>query len=70
MQETSQAATRCPLCEGDNQCAIAAGLSAESCWCQTVSISAAARLLAADSADERCLCPACGATVTEVVNAG
>jgi hypothetical protein len=69
MKESSQAAARCPLCEGDNRCAIAAGQPAENCWCQSVEISATARMQAASSAGKRCLCPACGAPTNEFVKA-
>ncbi len=58
------AANRCPLCAAENQCAVAAGSSPESCWCHTAGISPAA--LAALPRHERmvrCLCPDCaGAT--------
>ena len=52
----------CPLCGQPNQCAIAAGQPAQSCWCMQRTIPAAA--LAALPADRRgtvCICPACGA---------
>ena len=53
----------CPLCGGDNQCAMAADQAAEICWCQAVTISAASlAAIPADSVDKRCLCPACGRT--------
>ena len=51
----------CPLCGQPNQCAIAAGRPAHSCWCMTAAIPAEA--LAAIPAAERgkaCICPACG----------
>ncbi|WP_415357203.1 cysteine-rich CWC family protein [Halioglobus sp. Uisw_031] len=60
MSQSKQIAMLCPLCGGDNQCAVAAGLPPESCWCQSVSISGQAREKAKDSAGERCLCPSCG----------
>ncbi|MDR2327291.1 MAG: cysteine-rich CWC family protein [Acidovorax sp.] len=53
---------RCPLCGQSNQCAISAGLAAESCWCMTADIAAAA-LAAIPEAQRRqaCLCPRCAA---------
>ena len=51
----------CPLCGGDNQCAMAAGQPAETCWCQGASISPEAlAAIPAESVGVRCLCPACG----------
>ncbi|MBT9513928.1 MAG: cysteine-rich CWC family protein [Acidovorax sp.] len=53
----------CPLCGGPNQCAMAAGLPPESCWCMTQPIAPAA--LAAVPEAQRgqvCICAACGAT--------
>ncbi|MDE0951364.1 MAG: cysteine-rich CWC family protein [Halioglobus sp.] len=60
MTESEQAASTCPLCGGSNQCAIAAGQPPQSCWCQEVTISPAAREKAAEFATERCICPTCG----------
>ncbi|MCB1689286.1 MAG: cysteine-rich CWC family protein [Halioglobus sp.] len=60
MSDSKQVAATCPLCGGDNQCAIAAGKSGEDCWCQTATISAEARAKAAGSAGEQCICRACG----------
>ncbi|MCB1695735.1 MAG: cysteine-rich CWC family protein [Halioglobus sp.] len=51
----------CPRCGGNNACALAAGLPAETCWCATATISSAAlAALPADALGRRCLCPACG----------
>jgi len=51
----------CPLCGGDNQCAMAAGKAAETCWCWAATIDAAALAkIPPDSVGKRCLCPACG----------
>ncbi|MDO4593674.1 MAG: cysteine-rich CWC family protein [Comamonadaceae bacterium] len=52
---------RCPLCGQDNQCAVAAGLPAESCWCMQTRIAPQAleRLPEAQRA-KACICPACG----------
>ncbi|MGJ8687258.1 MAG: cysteine-rich CWC family protein [Spongiibacteraceae bacterium] len=52
----------CPLCQQPNQCAMAAGEAAESCWCMNKSISKQARQLASAVTDEsRCICALCGA---------
>lgn len=51
----------CPLCGGDNQCAMAAGKPADSCWCQEVTISKEAlAAIPAEAVNKICLCPACG----------
>lgn len=50
----------CPLCGGDNDCAMANELAPESCWC--VSIAIAPEILAAvpsDAVGKRCICPRC-----------
>lgn len=55
-------ASRCPLCGGPNACALAAGNTAEPCWCTSVAIGpelleripAAARGVA-------CVCARCAA---------
>lgn len=63
--------TLCPLCGGDNQCAIAAGKPPETCWCQNATISAEA--LAAvpeDAVNKVCLCPACGQATQEASDEG
>jgi Cysteine-rich CWC len=70
MIESRQLAATCPLCGSDNQCAIAAGRPASACWCQTVTIDTKAMEKAADTASERCLCPACGAPTQEVPREG
>ncbi|OYD49560.1 cysteine-rich CWC family protein [Acidovorax kalamii] len=53
--------SRCPLCGGPNQCAMAAGRPPESCWCMTQPIAPAA-LAAVPEAQrgQACVCPACG----------
>jgi hypothetical protein len=61
MQSSSSTDTsRCPLCGQPNQCAIAAGQPAESCWCmqQPVSKEALARL-APEARGKSCICPQC-----------
>ncbi|WP_363320634.1 cysteine-rich CWC family protein [Acidovorax sp.] len=52
----------CPLCQGPNACAMAAGLPPQACWCMSVTLSDQA--LAAVSSSEigaRCICKRCGA---------
>ena len=54
---------RCPLCGGDNTCALAAGAS--TCWCFETPIPA--ELIAqvpANLKDLACICPACAAGST------
>ncbi|MDH4039049.1 MAG: cysteine-rich CWC family protein [Gammaproteobacteria bacterium] len=56
----------CPLCGGDNRCAMAAGRPVDSCWCAAATISAAAlAAVPAESVGKRCLCPACGSSKGE-----
>jgi len=63
MTATEQWLKTCPLCGGDNQCAMAAGRPAQTCWCATATISAdALAAIPQDSIGKRCLCPACGQT--------
>ena len=53
-------ATRCPLCNAENHCAISAGESLQSCWCQTAVVAPEA-LASLPEAERgvRCICPAC-----------
>jgi hypothetical protein len=56
----NKAADKCPLCAGDNDCAIAAGRAAQTCWCMTVDIPAALlETLPEDERGVRCLCSKC-----------
>lgn len=60
------APNRCPLCGGDNQCAVAAGQPPESCWCQNAVISEAAlAAVPAEAVNKVCLCPSCGCATEE-----
>ncbi|MFY3385832.1 cysteine-rich CWC family protein [Paracidovorax sp. MALMAid1276] len=53
---------RCPLCGRANQCAIAAGQPAETCWCMSRALNAEVlRALPPDLRGRACICPACGA---------
>ena len=60
----------CPLCGGDNRCAVAAGESVDACWCISVHIDDALldKLSAADRGT-RCICRQCinnqGDTISE-----
>jgi len=65
MTDSPATASTCPLCGNDNQCAIAGGRPVEDCWCWSATIDAQARTKAAATANERCLCPACGAPTGE-----
>ncbi|KAB2901792.1 MAG: cysteine-rich CWC family protein [Burkholderiaceae bacterium] len=51
---------RCPLCGQANQCAVAAGLPAQDCWCMHTPVSreALARL-APGQRGRSCICPLC-----------
>ncbi|WP_116368549.1 cysteine-rich CWC family protein [Parahaliea mediterranea] len=61
--ERPNTAIYCPLCGGDNRCALTRGGGIEDCWCAAATIDRAA--LAAvppDARGQACLCPACGRT--------
>ncbi|MBH0170108.1 cysteine-rich CWC family protein [Fictibacillus sp. 18YEL24] len=50
--------SECPLCKGDNFCAISNGKNPESCWCMKVQIPA--QLLECAASDrETCICQTC-----------
>jgi len=52
---------RCPLCEQDNQCAVAANSDPASCWCMAVKIDEQAKQRAnSNGSAKRCLCKQCG----------
>ncbi|MBI3157416.1 MAG: cysteine-rich CWC family protein [Burkholderiales bacterium] len=56
-------ATRCPLCGGDNACAMASGHADRPCWCTQLSFDAG--LLArvpADAKGAACICRRCAET--------
>jgi len=60
----------CPLCGGENQCAMAAGETGKACWCQAVTIDASALAnIPAESIGKRCLCPACGRITGDTTDA-
>ncbi|MBN7795324.1 cysteine-rich CWC family protein [Parahaliea mediterranea] len=62
----SEASTQfCPLCDGANHCALGAGGTIETCWCQGARIDPGA-LAAIPAAErgQRCLCPNCAAPKT------
>ncbi|WP_288471728.1 cysteine-rich CWC family protein [Paracidovorax oryzae] len=53
---------RCPLCGQSNQCAIAAGQPADTCWCMGALVKPAALAAVPDAArGMACLCPRCAA---------
>jgi hypothetical protein len=57
--------TRCPLCGQANECAIAAGRDAESCWCMNVFIDTAALAsIPADARGKVCICVRCASETT------
>lgn len=52
--------TRCPLCGQANECAIAAGRPADSCWCMTVSMDPEALASIPPEAQGKvCICARC-----------
>ncbi len=52
--------TKCPLCGGTNQCAIAAGQEAESCWCMSVTMSSdVLKSIPAKAQGRVCICSRC-----------
>ncbi|MEX1664938.1 cysteine-rich CWC family protein [Zhongshania arctica] len=54
---------RCPLCEQDNQCAVAAGNESSNCWCMAVKIDQQAKNRAnTGDCEKRCLCQQCGSS--------
>ncbi|MBF6629915.1 MAG: cysteine-rich CWC family protein [Comamonas sp.] len=61
MSSLASTPSHCPLCGQANQCAIAAGLPPESCWCMQTSIDPAAlERIAPQQRRKQCICPACG----------
>ncbi|MAT94764.1 MAG: hypothetical protein CME59_19500 [Halioglobus sp.] len=51
----------CPLCGGDNACAVAAGRSHEACWCWDATLDAdALAAIPPASKNRHCICAACG----------
>lgn len=47
----------CPLCQNDNQCAVAKGHQPETCWCMVESFPKG--LLASPSLKDSCICRKC-----------
>lgn len=66
-QETPALAdTLCPLCGATNECAIAAGRSAESCWCMTAEIPTDVLASIPEEAQGKvCICARCAGTMSE-----
>ena len=58
----SNDATQCPLCGKPNECAVAAGRDAESCWCVTATMSPSALAsIPAKAQGKVCICARCAA---------
>ena len=56
----TDAQTHCPLCGGDNACAVAAGLAISECWCQAAILDRVVlAAVPARAAGTVCLCAAC-----------
>jgi len=52
--------SKCPLCGKQNECAVAAGRDAESCWCMSVTMSATALAsIPAEAQGKTCICARC-----------
>jgi len=52
----------CPLCRQPNECAVAAGLDPESCWCMTATMSPdALASIPARARGKICICARCAA---------
>ena len=52
--------TKCPLCGEVNQCAIAAGQDAESCWCMSVTMSPdVLKAIPPEARNRVCICAEC-----------
>tara|TARA_R110002049_G_scaffold81989_11_gene208671 strand:+ start:3047 stop:3265 length:219 start_codon:yes stop_codon:yes gene_type:complete len=59
----------CPLCAGDNACAMAAGQPGEACWCATVALDPAAlAAIPAESVGKHCICAGCGGALREAAD--
>jgi hypothetical protein len=52
--------TRCPICGGDNECAMAKGEPASRCWCQDAEISdELMERVPEEARGKACICPRC-----------
>jgi hypothetical protein len=52
--------TQCPLCGSPNECAVAAGRSAETCWCMTATIDPDTLASIPEEAQGKvCICAKC-----------
>ncbi len=61
-----KSARTCPLCAGDNACAMADGKGVESCWCLGATLDRAALATTGpESPSRHCLCARCGGALTE-----
>jgi len=51
---------RCPICGGNNHCAMAASPAAKDCWCRAIEIDPALlEALPEESRGKACLCANC-----------
>ncbi len=61
-------ADRCPLCQGDNHCAVASNEAASTCWCMTAEISPTALQAIPDHLrGVRCLCERCASHESKII---
>ncbi len=59
----------CPLCGGDNRCAMASGEDPANCWCVEIAIDPAVlQRLPAQAVGKVCICRACAESGGEQVN--
>jgi len=61
----------CPLCDADNDCAVAAGNTLGACWCMDEQFEESLLIQPTVSASsERCICRACLAKAQRLACAG
>tara|TARA_R110001592_G_scaffold353626_1_gene652653 strand:+ start:1029 stop:1274 length:246 start_codon:yes stop_codon:yes gene_type:complete len=49
----------CPLCAGDNHCAVASGQDASQCWCMTAQFPPSLLEQTVEYAGKQCICDQC-----------
>ena len=59
-EQEPESTNKCPLCGGDNQCAMAEGKPASDCWCQSVTIASEVLTRIPESQyGQTCICAGC-----------
>jgi len=52
--------SKCPLCGRANECAVAAGKDAESCWCMMATVNPSALIsIPSEAQGKICICERC-----------